>query len=281
MGEARDTFLAHVENAETDGYMAELRDSLSKAKLETLDQVEGLDENGLKLVMPGLYQQIISTTIQMAASVGLAIGLALEAWDEHNSGASVSAFNRMVRQQMTETGVEMKRRHSSRIARMVAEIEAQRLAWRHNHEFLSWLAFRRGDERYPADDRRERMEAFKIQPRLLQSREAVSAVLGRSLASSLEAHDRFLLANRWRLAPVPEHAVERFAWPLLSYQQATMVMLETARNELDGLTHEDYEGEPNKDRIAQLRGDIRVMFREQLAASLDELPEAADLGRIG
>lgn len=276
MGAARDTFLAHVEKPETDGYVAELRTSLERAKLETLDQVEGLDESGLKLVMPGLYQQIISTTIQIASSVGLGIGLALEAWDENASGASVSSFNRMVRQQMTETGIEMKRRHSSRIARLVAEIEAQRLAWRHNHEFLSWLAFRRGDERYPADDRRERMEAFKIQPRLLQSRESVGAELGRPLAAALEAHDRFLLANRWRLSAGPEHACERFAWPLLSYQPATAVMIETARHEIDALREDDADQE----RIAARKADIKVMLREQLAAALDEVPASADAGLV-
>jgi len=276
MGAARDTFLAHVEKPETDGYVAELRTSLERAKLETLDQVEGLDEAGLKLVMPGLYQQIISTTIQVASSVGLAIGLALEAWDENASGASVSAFNRMVRQQMTETGVEMKRRHSSRIARLVAEIEAQRLAWRHNHEFLSWLAFRRGDDRYPADDRRERMEAFKIQPRLLQSRESVSGVIGRSLCVALEAHDRFMLANRWRLSAGSEHAVERFAWPMLSYQPATVVMIETARYELDALVETD----ASKDIVEARKKDVKVMLREQLAAALDEVPESADVGRV-
>ncbi len=276
MGAARDTFLAHVDEPETDSYVAELRQSLERAKLETLDQVEGLDESGLKLVMPGLYQQIISTTIQIAASVGLGIGLALEAWDENASGASVSAFNRMVRQQMTETGVEMKRRHSSRIAKLVAEIEAQRLAWRHNHEFLSWLAFRRGDERYPADDRRERMEAFKIQPRLLQSRESVASELGRPLAVALESHDRFLLANRWRLSPDAEHACERFAWPLLSYQPATAVMIETARHELDALA----EANVDKAVLDAKKADIKVMLREQLASAIDEVPGTADVGRV-
>jgi hypothetical protein len=95
--------------------------------------------------MPGLYERIVVTTIQIAAHVGLGVGLALEALDEVHSKTSLSLFSREIREMMTETGVSLKRRHSNRIAKLVAEIEAQRLAWRHNHEFLSWLGFRRDD----------------------------------------------------------------------------------------------------------------------------------------
>lgn len=267
MGAPRDTFVKHAEDPEVDPYVAELRRSLAKAKMETLQQVEGIDEAGLTLIMPGLYQQIISTTIQMAASVGLGVGLALEALDESETGVSISSFNRQTRQQMTETGVQMKRRHSSRIAKRVAEVEAQRLAWRHNHEFMSWLAFRRGDQRYPAADRRERMVAFKVQPRLLQSREVVSGLLGRELAVALEAHDRFQLANRWKLGPEPEHAVERFAWPVLSYQPESVVLLETARHDFDAM---DGTG---PEELEPARQVLHQMFFDQLGRALDGLPD--------
>ena len=88
MSTAREVFIAHAYASGDDERFAivnEARRSLTTAKLEALDQVEGLDEAGLRLVMPGLYQQIVKTTIQMAARVGVAVGLALEALDELHS----------------------------------------------------------------------------------------------------------------------------------------------------------------------------------------------------
>ena len=275
MGQAREIFLENVEHPQKDDFVGELRLSLSQAKRETLDQVEGLDEAGMRLVMPGLYAQIVSTTIQIATHVGLAVGLALEAYDEQLSGVSVSTFSREVRQQMTETGVAMKRRHSSRIAKLVAEVEAQRLAWRHAHEFLSWLAFRRGDARYPAADRRERMEAFKVQPRILQSREAVTEVLGGPMTAALEGHDRFLLGNRWKLEATDEHAVEAYAYPILTFQAAELVRMETARNEHDALVSREA---PNFELEASGK-KVAALLRDQLAAALDTVPESG-LGRV-
>jgi hypothetical protein len=265
----RESFLAELDPATADPHITQLRESLGQAKRETLEQVAGLDEEGLKLVMPGLYQQIVATTIQIAAHKGVATGLALEALDEFRSNVSVSSFSRAVRDQMTETGVIMKRRHSSRIAKLVAEVEAQRLAWRHNHEFLSWLAFRRDDERFPPADRRERLEAFKVQPRLLQSRDAVTAVVGPEMAVALEAHDRFMLANRWRLPPSDEHAVERYVWPLLSYQASVSVLVETARFDLDALI--DAAAPPEE--VQALRTKVDELFVDQLGRALDCMPE--------
>lgn len=138
MSAARDVFLTHMSASEDDDRVLEVseaRRSLTKAKLEALDQVGGLDDAGMKLVMPGLYQQIVATTIQIAARVGVAVGLALEAVDEAHSQVGIGSFSRPVRDQMTETGIAMKRRHASKIAKQVAELAAQRLAWRHNHEF--------------------------------------------------------------------------------------------------------------------------------------------------
>ena len=269
----RELFLAHVRASEEDDQylvVTEARRSLTKAKLEALDQVEGLDEAGLRLVMPGLYQQIVATTIQIAARTGIAVGLALEAIDELRSEVAIGSFSRPVRDQMTETGIEMKRRHSSRIAKRVAEIEAQRLAWRHNHEFMSWLAFRRDDPRYPAPDRRARLEAFKIVERLLRSREAVSALLGEPLAVALEAHDRFMLANRWRLDPnVPEHAVETFVWPLLAFQGPGVTNMELARNHYDALKAAGADAATCEPK----RTELALLFVKQLASALEHVPD--------
>jgi hypothetical protein len=278
MSAARDVFLAHVTASADDeryGVVTEARMSLTKAKLEALDQVEGLDEAGLRLVMPGLYQQIVATTIQIAARVGIAVGLALEAVDEMRSQVAIGSFSRPVRDQMTETGVAMKRRHASRIAKLVAEVEAQRLAWRHNHEFMSWLGFRRDDGRYPAADRRARLEAFKIVDRLLRSRDAVSHLLGQPLAVALEAHDRFMLANRWRLDPgVPEHAVESYVWPLLSFQSGEIVHIELARYHYDALVGAGVD----EGTRAQKLGELLELFTAQLANALDHVPEGIGTG---
>jgi len=280
MSTAREVFIAHASaSGDDERYLAvtEARRSLTKAKLEALDQVEGLDEAGLRLVMPGLYQQIVKTTIQVAARVGIAVGLALEAVDELQSEVAIGSFSRPVRDQMTETGVAMKRRHSTRIAKLVAEVEAQRLAWRHNHEFMSWLGFRRDDERYPPADRRARLEAFKIVDRLLRSREAVSTLLGRPLAVALEAHDRFMLANRWRLDPrVPEHAVESYIWPLLSFQTGEVVHLELARHHYDALVIAGADADFRRKR----HDELRALFLDQLADALDHVPEAIGTGVV-
>jgi hypothetical protein len=280
MSAARDVFLAHVSASADDerhALVLDARSSLTKAKLEALDQVEGLDEGGLRLVMPGLYQQIVGTTIQVAARVGVAVGLALEAVDELRSQVAIGSFSRPVRDQMTETGIALKRRHASRIAKLVAEVEAQRLAWRHNHEFMSWLAFRRDDERYPAGERRARLEAFKIVDRLLRSREAVAKLLGKPLAIALEGHDRFMLVNRWRLDPgVAEHAVEAFVWPLLSLQTREVVQVELARYHFDALTSAGVDDATREQKL----GELVEMFTAQLADALDHVPEGIGTGVV-
>lgn len=273
MSAARDVFLAHMSASDDDDRFAdvsEARRSLTKAKLEALDQIGGLDEGGMRLVMPGLYQQIVATTIKIAARVGVAVGLALEAVDETHSEVGIGSFARPVREQMTEVGIAMKRRHASKIAKQVAELEAQRLAWRHNHELLSWLGFRRDDPRYPAGDRRARLEAFKVQDRMLQSRAVVATLVGGPLAIALESHDRFMLANRWRLDPsVPEHAVEAFVWPLLSMQPMEVVQLELARCHYDALAGAGAD----PDTLAIHRRELLKMLIEQLASALDYVPE--------
>jgi hypothetical protein len=276
MVSAKELFLAHANNPGFDPTVAELRRSLTAAKQEALVQVRTVPQEGLRAVMPGLYERIVVTTIQIAAHVGLGVGLALEALDEAHSRTSLSLFSREVREMMTETGVSLKRRHSNRIAKLVAEIEAQRLAWRHNHEFLSWLGFRRDDARYTAQNRRERLEAFKVQQRLLGSRDAVIVKLGAPLTAALEGHDRFMLANRWRLAPSPDHAVERYVWPLLSLQPGPVTMLEYARLEYDAFV--DAGGA--KDAAQALFEKIASAFKTQLASALEYLPEDARAGVI-
>jgi hypothetical protein len=272
MSAARDVFLAHMSASDDDDRFAdvsEARRSLTKAKLEALDQVGGLDEGGMRLVMPGLYQQIVATTIKIAARVGVAVGLALEAVDEAHSQVAIGSFSRPVREQMTEVGVAMKRQPANKIARQVGELAAQRLAWRHNHEFLSWLGFRRDDPRYPAPDRRARLEAFKVQERMLQSRAVVTTMVGAPLAIALEGHDRFMLANRWRLDPhVPEHAVEAFVWPLLSLQPAEVVQLELARAHHDALVGAGADD----DTLGAHRRELLKLLISQLAQALDYVP---------
>ncbi|MGB1012576.1 MAG: hypothetical protein ACPG4T_00470 [Nannocystaceae bacterium] len=272
----KETFLAHADAQGFDPTVDGLRRNLTEIKLAALQQVRGLDEAGLKEVMPGLYQKIVVMTIQIAAHVGLGVGLALEALDEARTGASISQFSREVRNQMTETGVALKRRNSNQLAKLVAEIEVQRLAWRHNHEFLSWLGFRRGDSRYPVKDRRERLDAFKVRQRLLKCRDAVIELLGPSLATALEAHDRFMLANRWRLAPTAEHSVERYIWPLLSYQPGPTVLLEMARYEYDA----QRDNGADDSRLKASRKKLALALRKQLAESLNDVPEAACAGVI-
>ena len=271
MVSATEVFLAHANNSGFDPTVAELRRSLTAAKQEALTQVRTVAQDGLQQVMPGLYERIVVTTIQIAAHVGLGVGLALEALDEVHSRTSLSLFSREIREMMTETGVSLKRRHSNRIAKLVAEIEAQRLAWRHNHEFLSWLGFRRDDPRYTAQNRRERLEAFKVQQRLLASRDAVITKLGVPLTTALEGHDRFMLANRWHLPPSPDHAVERYVWPLLSLQSGPVTMLE-----YDGFV--DAGGA--KDQASALFDKIAAAFKAQLIAALEHLPEDAQAGVI-
>ena len=262
-------FLQQAENPHIDPSVAELRRGLSQAKRDALTRAEGLDEPALQEIMPELYRQIISTTIQIAARVGVSVCLALEALDEQTTEVSISSFPRLVREQMTATGIAMKNRHSSPLAKLVAEVEACRLAWRHNHEFLSWLAFRREDPRYSPEDRRARLQAFKVQPRLLQAREGVTKALGPELAAALESHDRFLLANRWRLSDSPEHAVERFVWPLLSYQRSEHVLVETARYEYDAMVGMQV---PKHD-LEIASGRIILLLREELAAALRFIPD--------
>ncbi len=274
MASPKETFLAHADAQGFDPTVDNLRRNLTEIKLEALKQVKDLDEDGLRQVMPGLYQKIVVITIQIAAHVGLAVGLALEALDEARTGASISQFSREVRNQMTETGVALKRRNSNHLAKMVAEIEVQRLAWRHNHEFLSWLGFRRADARYPAKDRRERLDAFKVRQRLLKCRDAVIELLGPSLSTALEAHDRFMLANRWRLAPSVDHSVERYIWPLLSYQPGSTVLLEMARYEYDA--HRD--SGMNEEKLKASRKKLALALRKQLADSLENIPEPACAG---
>lgn len=276
MPTAKEIFLAFANRRGGDRRLEEMRYELSEAKLDALEKAATLDDEALKGVMPGLYEKIVVGTIKLAAHVGLGVGLALEALDEAQNGASISMFSREVRNLMTETGAAFKRRHSSRIAKMVAEIEAQRLAWRHNHEFLSWLGFRRDDPRYPAASRRERLDAFNVRERLLASREVVAEMIGEPLCAALEGHDRFMLANRWRLAREPEQMIERYVWPLLSLQPSHVVRLESSRLEFDALM--DAGGPPES--IGELRGRMQEEMTYQLAAALDFLPEEARQGMM-
>ena len=276
MFNARETFLAQVRTPDLDAEVYELRQSLTTSKREALEQVEHLDEKSSRLVMPSLYEQIVQTKAALAGHVGLGVAMALVVLDEHHSGAALSRFDRELREQMNEMGEEMVSRHGTRLAKTIARIEAQRLVWRHSHEFMSWLAFRRGDDRSPAKARLERLDAFGVQQRLLEARTFVMANIGVRLSAAIEGADRFHLTNRWRLADSAEHALERYVWPLMSYQSAPTVKIERHRWEYDtavesGVGEDDLEGE---------RAKMAGMLEAQLADALAELPEAGYAGMI-
>lgn len=276
MSSARETFLAHVRTPDLDAEVHELRLSLTNMKREALEQVARMDEQRAALVMPGLYEQLVQTTTQLAGHTGLAVAMCLSVLDENNSGASLSRFDRELREQMSEVSQEMGKRHGNRIAKMVADIEAQRLVWRHSHEFMSWLAFRRGDERYPAKDRLERLGAFGVQPRLLEARGRVIELVGIGLSAAIEGSDRFLLGNRWRLSDGPEHALERYVWPLLSYLPPSAVKIDRMRWEYDALAESDED--PN--RLEGERAKLSGLLEAQLAQSLRTLPEGGNAGEL-
>lgn len=277
MPTAKELFLDHVNGRSSDTSVADLRQTLTLAKIDALGEAHGVGATQLREIVPPLYEKIVVGTIQIAAHVGVGVGLALEAFDEAKRGVSLSMFSRETRNLMTETGVALRRRHANQIAKVIAEIEAQRLAWRHNHEFLSWLAFRRNDPRYPAKSRRERLSAFKVRERLLESRESVSELIGAPLSVALEGHDRFMLANRWRLPPDDDTAIEHYVWPLLSLQPAHVVRLEAARHELD--MHADSGASPLV--LDEVRARMLESLQLQLADALDTLPATAGGGIAG
>ncbi|MCP4903598.1 MAG: hypothetical protein GY910_01325, partial [bacterium] len=188
-----DSFRAQLAPSAADEEIVELRRILTHAKIEAIEQIEDLSEAGLRLVIPGLYAQLVGASARLAARVGAGVGLALEALDEQREGVSLSQLTRDQREHMTQAAVHLKTDADTSMERYIAEISAQRLAWRHNHEFLSWLAFRRDEERYPVADRAKRFDAFKIHSRLLKSRDAMRKLVGDRMAVALEAHDRFML----------------------------------------------------------------------------------------
>ena len=272
---ARESFLAQVRTPDLDTDVQELRASLTKLKQDALGHIEQLDDEGKRAFLPRLYEQLVQTQVHLAGRVGLGVGLALSVLDEHNSGSSLSTFDREAREQMNEVASDLTRRHGSRITKMVARIEAQRLVWRHSHEFMSWLAFRRGDDRYPAKDRLERLDAFGVQPRLLEARAIVMDLIGARLSAAVEGADRFNLTNRWRLADNPDHALERYVWPLMSYLPAPAVKLERARWEYDTMLE---SGDVSGDRLDGERAKLAGMLEAQLGDALAELPESAYAG---
>ncbi|MBK6921679.1 MAG: hypothetical protein IPH07_30050 [Deltaproteobacteria bacterium] len=276
MQNPRESFLAQVRTPDLDTEVFELRQNLTNLKREALAQAKVVEEERARLVMPGLYEQMVQIEVQLAGHIGLGVALALSVLDEHHSGASLSQFDRELREQMSETASNLATRHGSRLAKMVAQVEAQRLVWRHSHEFMSWLAFRRADERYPAKDRLERLDAFGVQSRLLEARTVVIGVAGVRLSAALEGADRFNLGNRWRLSPTPEHALERYVWPLLSYMPATTVKIERFRWEYDTMVE---AGAPDNILEAE-RAKLAGMLEAQFADALGDVPETARAGML-
>jgi hypothetical protein len=265
---ASEIFLGHAQQDRADSEVAELRRNLTQLKMEALAAVEGLDEGGLSLVIPGLYAQLVLGMVDLASHVGLGVALALEAVDEHRADASISCFKRDVRDRMAPTGVELKRKVGDG-AKIVADVEAQRLAWRHTHEFLSWLAFHR---QYTPADRKARFEGYRLLDRLLAARMAMRPVLGAPLAIALEGHDRFMLSHRARPEPDEEHRLELFAWSLLSYQPETVVKIEIARYEYDALERENATAEV----LEKARRQLDWLLQQQLAEALGQIPPALE-----
>lgn len=276
MPNARESFLAQVRTPDLDTEVYELRQNLTNLKREALAQVAAMDEQRARLVMPGLYEQMVQLEVHLSGHVGIGVALALSVLDEHHSGASLSRFDRELREQMSEIATSLATRQGSKLARMIGQIEAQRLVWRHSHEFMSWLAFRRGDERYPAKDRLERLDAFGVQPRLLEARSVVVGLVGVRLSGAIEGADRFNLSNRWRLSSTPEHALERYVWPLLSYQPATTVKIERFRWEYDTMVE---SGAPDQ-MLEGERAKLAGMLEAQFADALGDLPESAKSGML-
>jgi hypothetical protein len=272
----RESFLAQVRTPDVDTEVFDLRQNLTNLKREALAQVTAVDEARARLVMPGLYEQMVQLEVQLAGHVGVGVALALSVLDEHNTGASLSLFDRELREQMSDTATAMATRQGSRLAKMLAQIEAQRLIWRHSHEFMSWLAFRRGDERYPAKDRLERLDAFGVQSRLLEARQIVIGYTGVRLSAALEGADRFNLGNRWRLSATPEHALERYVWPLLSYLPATTVKIERFRWEYDTMVE---SGAPEPILEGE-RGKLAGMLEAQFSEALTDIPDSARAGML-
>lgn len=276
MPNPREIFLAQVRTPDLDTEVFEVRKGLTNLKREALAQATTVDEQRARLVMPQLYEQMVQLEVQLAGHVGLGVALALAVVDEHYSASSLSRFDRELREQMSDMATQLAQRQGSRLARMVAQIEAQRLVWRHSHEFMSWLAFRRGDERYPAKDRLERLDAFGVQQRLLEARSAVIGPVGVRLSAAIEGADRFNLSNRWRLSPTPEHALERYVWPLLSYMPAATVKIERARWEYDTMVE---SGAPDSVLEGE-RSKLAGMLEAQMSDALADAPESARSGQV-
>jgi hypothetical protein len=276
MPTAREIFLAQVRTPDLDTEVFDLRKNLTNLKREALAQVAAVDEQRARMVMPGLYEQMVQLEVHLAGHVGLGVAFALSVLDEHHSQASLSRFDRELREAMSEIGATLATRQGSRLARMVAQIESQRLVWRHSHEFMSWLAFRRGDDRYPAKDRLERLDAFGVQQRLLEARTVVVGLIGVRLSASIESSDRFNLGNRWRLAPTHDHALERYVWPLLSYMPAPLVKLERARWEYDAYM----ESGAQEGLLEGERAKIAGLLEAALAEALADVPDTARAGML-
>lgn len=173
MSATSDLFRARVENPGADGVLAGLRRVLTDAKREAVEQATGLEPSALGLVMPSVFQQVVSATIDLCAHAGLAGGLALDAFDERVHGVCLAALSRDVRQSMARVGETLSARYSSRIAERLGVVEARRLVWRDIARDLD-----------------------PVPQALHEARETISGMLGAALAEALEEHDRFMMSGQ-------------------------------------------------------------------------------------
>ncbi|TPV94786.1 MAG: hypothetical protein B7733_13315 [Myxococcales bacterium FL481] len=270
MGAAAQAFRGHLAGHPHDEEVAEMRRNLCAVKRTTLERVTAGAGAEVPRAMETMYEEIVTKLIQLSSHVGTAVAYALEAYDELAQGCSISRFDREQREPLTALSAKLKRRHASRIARAAAEIEAQRMAWRDSHELLSWLMFRRGQEGLAAGERLARFEEFSLSPKLLGSREAIVRRLGAPLTAAVEAHDRFMLANRWREGDDETTRLEQASWGLLSYQPPLVLRVEQLRQRYDALERSDAD---RSQRVGVFR-ELVDAFADQLAWSLDGAPSA-------
>ncbi len=269
MHDARTTFLAELYPQTARDEVTALRAALTETKRTHLAKLEA----GVALstdALVGLFDAVVSIKVKLSAHVGLGVTYALSVWDDHAQGTSLSRCDRESREALTEACAPSFARKGSPMVQGVTLIESQRLQWRHCHELMSWLLFRRDDDKFPPQSRLEKLSHYEVVPKLLKARGLVLAHLGPSLSVAVESFDRFSLANRWRLPESPEHNLEVQAWSALTYQNQAFVELEAKRRAMDVLPLED-----DNAAARSLRSQHSAALQKLLAESLAFLPDLA------
>lgn len=272
MSAPTDAFRRHLDDPKRDAAVAELRRQLVAVKRDALERSRRGTDHDMRGEVASMYQEIVAKLIGLATHVGVGVACALAAHDELADGGSISRFDRRLRDRLTDVSSHLRRRHSSRLAAVVAEIEAQRLSWRLSHELLSWIAFCRDDDEHPASERLRQCDALKLDARLLHARDTVARYVGAPLCAALEGHDRFMLADRWRLPDDDAAALEGRVWTLLGGQSVYVVRMERARLRHDALV----SAEATRADLEASSQDLSIAFADQLAEGLRSTPATID-----